>query len=145
MSMIFSSVTGICLLSIAVSVCLLICPDSSMKKQIRFLIALLFILILIRPVREFQIPESLEAIQKTQSDQTAQALTEQAVKNTILELLSENQISCSEISVNLHIDENDCISITDVSLTCDDMHNAVRLLREMLSEEVTLHVSEILE
>lgn len=115
-----------------------------MKKQIRFLIALLFVCVLIQPVREFQIPDSLEAVQKAQSDKTAQALTEQTVKTAISELLSQNQISCSEISVNLHIDETNRISISEVSLTCDDYQNTVRLLREILGEGVTIHVSEIL-
>ncbi len=144
MHIISASVLGICLLSVAVSLSLLICPDTALKKQIRFLVALLYLPALLQPVKILQIPDSLESVQKAQNDQTVQNLTEQAVRQAVFQLLAQQNISCSDLHIILHIDDQNCISISEVSLTCDDYQNTVRLLREAFGEEVTLHVSEIL-
>ena len=140
-----NSVLSVCLLSIAVSVCLLICPDTALQKQVRFLISLLFIISLILPFRNISFLDSLEAIQQERSDTAMQEITEQSVENALKSVLAQNGITCSETDVSVHIDENHCISITDVSVTCDDFQNTVHLLKEILGEEVGIHVTEILE
>lgn len=144
MNAICISVLGVCLLSVAVGLGLLICPDTALKKQIKFLTALLCIPALLQPLKTIHVPDSLETIQNAQNDQTVQTLTEQAVKQAVSNLLAQHQISCSDLEITLHIDENHCISISEVSLTCDDYQNAVRLLRETFDEGVTLHVSQIM-
>ena len=139
-----SSVLAVCMLSIAISICLLICPDTALQKQVRFLISLLFVISLILPFRNLNFPDSLEAIQIEQADYSAQQAAEHAVKDALVSVLTQNGISCSEPEVILHIDENHCISITDVSLTCDDEQNAVTVLQQILGEEVSIHVSQTL-
>ncbi len=140
-----SSVLTVCLLSIAVSVCLFLCPEHALRRQTRFLVSLLFLLSLLPalPSPDFSgIPES---VQQSQADQTAMILTEQSVKQTLISILEKKGILCKEISVSLHMDENRCISITDVSVTCDNFQQTLRTLREVLGEGVKLHVSETLE
>jgi len=140
-----NSVLSVCLLSIAVSVCLLICPDTALQKQVRFLISLLFIISLILPFKNLSFPDSLEAIQQERSDTAMQEVTEQSLETALKSVLAQNGIHCSETEVAVHIDETHCISITDVNVTCDNFQNAVHLLKEILGEEVAIHVTEILE
>ena len=139
------AVVSICLLSTGVSACLLICPDTSLQKQVKFLISLLCIVSLILPFRNLQIPDSLEAIQQTHADTSMQEVTEASVEKALEAVLQQNGISCTEIKASVHIDDSQCISISDVEVTCDDFQNAVRILKELLGEEVQFHVTEILE
>lgn len=140
-----SSVLAVCMLSIAVSLCLLICPDNALQKQVRFLISLLFVISLILPFKNLTFPDSLEALQIEQSDRSALQAAEFSVRNALVSILNQNGISCSEPEITLHIDENHCISISEVRLTCDNYQDAVRLLNQMLGEEVSIHVSQTLE
>ncbi len=140
-----SSVLTVCLLSIAVSVCLFLCPENALRKQVRFLVSLMFLVSLLPAFVRPEFSDIPGSVQQSQADRTALALTEQTVKQTLASVLEQKGISCSEISVSLHIDENHCISISDVSVTCDDFQQTLRTLRELLGEGVNLHVSEILE
>ncbi len=140
-----NAVLAVSMLSIAVAICLLICPDNTLQKQVKFFISLLFVISLILPFKNITFPESLEDIQAEQAEQSALQAAENCVKQAVKHILLENQISCSEISVQLHINEQNCISISDVSVTCDNLQNAGKILRQILGEEVSIDVSQILE
>jgi len=145
MEQLHSAVLSICLLSICTAVCTLFCPESSLTKQVRFLISLLFIIGLAVPLTNLEFPESLIQIQEQNSQETALAVTKKSAEQALLFLLSEEQIHCSDLQVDVHIDGNQRIMISDVSVVCDDYQNACRVLREALGEETELHVTEILE
>ena len=140
-----TAVVGVCLLSIAVSVCLLICPDSSLRKQVKFLVSLVCIISLISPFRHLQIPSSLDSLQLEHASSSVQALTEAAAEKALNVTLQKSGLSCECLEVSVHVSEDNCISITDVSLICDDPQSAVVLLKDLLGEEVHLHVSQALE
>ena len=140
-----TAVVGVCLLSIAVSVCLLICPDSSLRKQVKFLVSLVCIISLISPFRHLQIPSSLDSLQLEHASSSVQALTEAAAEKALNVTLQKSGLSCERLEVSVHVSEDNCISITDVSLICDDPQSAVVLLKDLLGEEVHLHVSQALE
>ncbi len=140
-----SSVLSVCLLSTAVSVCLMICPDNALKKQVKFLLSLLFVISLAMPFRDFRIPSAPGVSQQEQADRTVLHLTEQTVRETLETLLAEKQIFCREIQVNLHIDSAGCISITDIRVCCDQPQEAEQLLHEVLGEGVAVDVSQNLE
>ncbi len=140
-----TAVVGVCLLSVAVSVCLLICPDSSLRKQVKFLISLVCIISLISPFRHLQISSNLESLQLERSSSSVQAFTEAAAEQALNNALKQSGLSCDRLEASVHVSEDNCISITDVSLTCDDPQTAVMLLKDLLGEEVQLHVSQTLE
>lgn len=140
-----SSVLAVCMLSIAVAVCMLICPNTVLQKQIRFLISLLFVISLALPLKQIEFPDSLEQMQRERSQQTVQEVTEHSVEDTLNTLLAQNAVLCQELNVTVHIDENYCISITDVSVICDDVQHAVEIMKEVLGEGVEIHAAEILE
>ncbi|MDE6729509.1 MAG: hypothetical protein K2J71_01875 [Oscillospiraceae bacterium] len=142
-----SAVISVCMLSIAVAICTLILPDTTLTKQVRFLISLLFIISLAVPLADLEFPVSMQEIQQEQSQETAQAVTELYLKNALLALLEQEQIVCEELEVTVHIDESGSISIREVEVNalCDDFQKACRVLEQALGEEAEIHVTQILE
>ncbi|MDE6004469.1 MAG: hypothetical protein K2G88_03690 [Oscillospiraceae bacterium] len=139
------SVISVCMLSIAVAVCTLVCPNAVLAKQVRFLIALLFVISLAVSLTNLEFPVSLVEIQQERSQESAQAVTEKYAEQALYLLLTQEEISCSELHVTVHIDENQSIFISEVSAVCDDFQKACHVLKQALGEEVEIHVTEILE
>ncbi|MDE5737823.1 MAG: hypothetical protein K2H93_05595 [Oscillospiraceae bacterium] len=139
------SVISVCMLSIAIAVCTLVCSNAVLAKQVRFLIALLFIISLAVPLTNLKFPVSMIEIQQERSQESAKAVTQKYVEEALYLLLTQEQISCSELQVTVHIDENQSISISEVNAVCDDFQKACRVLEQALGEEVEIHVTEVLE
>ena len=140
-----SAVLSVCMISICVAVCTLICPDTVLTKQVRFLISLLFIISLAVPLTDIEFPESLVQIQEQKAQESAVSVTKECAERALLLLLSQADISCTELHVTVHIDEHQRISITEVSAVCDDYQNTCRILHEAVGEGAELHVTQILE
>lgn len=141
------AVISVCMLSIAVSVCTLILPDTALAKQVRFLISLLLIISLAVPLTDLEFPVSLQEIQQERSQETALAVTETCLEDALIALLEENQIICEKLHVSVHIDETHCISIREVSVQVQysDFEKACLVLEQALGEEAEIHVTQILE
>lgn len=139
-----ASVISVCLLSISVAVCTLICPDAVLAKQVRFLISLLFIISLAVPLTNLEFPVSMTEIQQERSQESVTAVTQKYAEEALYLLLTQEGISCSELHVTVHIDENQSISISEVNAVCDDFQKACRVLEQALGEEAEIHVTEIL-
>ncbi|MDE5565320.1 MAG: hypothetical protein K2I93_09200 [Oscillospiraceae bacterium] len=150
-----SSVLGACLFSAVVGICTLIRPSRALERQVRLLLSLLFVISLAAPLTQMELPESLEALceQHTQAHAvdvdkafTTQLLTEtqQQTEAVPRERFTQAGITCTELSVTLYIDENDCIHCKEVHAVCDDFAGGCALLEELLGEEVTICVTEIL-
>lgn len=140
-----TSIIAVCMLSIAVAVCTLVCPNAVLAKQVKFLISLLFIISLAVPLTNLEFPVDLLEIQQERSQESAQAVTQKYAEEALYLLLTQEEISCSELQVTVHIDENQSISISEVNAVCDDFQKACRVLEQALGEEVEIHVTEILE
>lgn len=140
-----SSVLSVCMLSTAVAICMLICPDTALEKQVKFLISLLFMISLAVPLMQLEFPESLEEMQQTQAETSALSLTQSCAEEALQLLLAQEGITCTELHVSVHIADDQSISITEVSAVCDDYQNACRVLENALEEGTALYVTEILE
>ncbi len=139
-----SSVLSVCLLSISVALCTLLCPNAGLMKQVRFLISLLFLISLAVPLTDLTPPEDLTQIQNQQAQESAIAVTKQCAEQALYQLLEDSQIHCTDLCVTVHIDENQRIIINKVSAVCDDFQNACRVLHEALGEEAEICVTEII-
>lgn len=150
-----SSVLGACLFSAVVGICTLIRPSRALERQVRLLLSLLFVISLAAPLTRMELPESWEALceQQVQTQAvdvdaafTAQLLTEtqQQTETALRKQFAQAGIICTELSVILYIDEKDCIHCKEVRAVCDDFAGGCALLKEMLGEEVTICVTEIL-
>jgi hypothetical protein len=80
-------------------------------------------------------PYSLEDI--STEDYTQQEITAQ-VEKSIEDYLSENGLSCKDISVGINITEDGSISIISVTLTVDDFPRAKELLLQSFGEGITV-------
>ncbi len=146
-------VIGACMLSLAVGLCHMIKPSRTFEKQVRFLVSMLFVICMVSPFLHLEfsdIPELLAEAEETEQSQALEeelqsqvlASTRTQTEAAIAQLLTAQGIACSEIAVTVHIDETGCISISEVSVTCDDEQKASESLRSALGEEVVLHVAE---
>lgn len=148
-----SSVLGACLFSTVVGICTMIRPSRALERQVRLLLSLLFVISLAAPLTQMDISLSLEALceQQTNTIDVDEAFTAQLLQETqhqteiaLMEQFEQADITCTEISVTLYIDENECIHCKEVCAVCDDFAGGCALLEEILGEEVTICVTEIL-
>ncbi len=148
-----SVIFGACMLSLAVGVCNMVRPSRLFEKQVRFLISLLFVLCLSVPLLQIDyegIAARLEhADALPEADSLTAAMEQQLLEETALcseaairTLLEQNGIRCMQAQVSVHIDAAGSISISEVSVTCDDFRSASQLLRQQLGEGVKLCVEE---
>lgn len=139
-----TAVISVCMLSIAVAVCTLVTPNTALAKQVRFLISLLFIISFAVPLTDLEFPVSMSEVQQKQSQETVQAVTQKYTENALRLLLEQEQVSCSELHVTVHINEDQSISIREVTAVCDDFQKACYVLEQALGEEAEIRVTQIL-
>ncbi len=117
---------GIALVAIATGIFKLLCPESSFKKQIGFLVAAFFLLSCVSMLKRDNL--SLEGISDSfrqegayvDFSEEAYRLTQNEIANRIAEnieaRLRENEIFCDEIRVVIDISSSYSISIKQVRL-----------------------------
>ncbi len=156
MEQIKTIITAACLLSIAAGLCDMVRPDQQFRPQIRFLISLLFVIGLAAPLANLDadiILSGTSGMQETPQEErlsdTAQALileeTKRRTEEALCTILNQNGIACTEMEVSLHIDNAQCISISEVRTECSDMQAALALLEMQLGEGVSIHVTEVVQ
>lgn len=149
-----SILTTACMLSLTIGLCNVLKPGLIFDKQLRFLISLLFVLGLASPILSLKNEGFHIAIPENAGQERTQALAEEMQESILYQtgkqteaalykLLREKGIVCSELQVRVHIDEGQCIYISEVSAVCDQTEYTCEILRASLGEEVMLHVSEI--
>ncbi len=149
-------ITMSCMLSITVGICNILKPSALFERQIRFLISMLFVIGLAAPLVNIEWKLTpITSRENTVNAQTA-SLTQQAqdlilsqtaahTETALEELFNLNGIKCSELQVTAHIDEGQCIYISEVSTVCSDSQRACEILRTNLGEEVILRVTEMVQ
>ncbi len=146
--------TAACMVSLAVGLCHALKPSQLFEKQVRFLISLLFVLGLVSPVLTIDWRTMAAFMQETpaaaenaqlETQLQSQLLEETAVRTetALRELLASNGIRCTEMDVSVHIDETNCICISEVSTVCSGVGRTTDILREQLGGEVTIHAAEM--
>lgn len=147
-------ITTACMLSLAVGLCNILKPSKIFERQVRFLTSMLFVIGIstsflkidwdLTPMKPV---ESTENVQTANLTLEAQSLilteTENQAERALHDLLKENNITCSDLQVSVHIVEGQRIYISEVSAVCNDTQHACEILRENLGEEVILHVAEM--
>lgn len=119
-----------CFLGIAISMLDIITPSEKLRKQIRFIFSLVFIIAITSSILnseiDFDIPSSKDIEQSEQYQSVMKTYTQSLANNfktniekNLQEKLKINNIGAEKVSLNVDIDENDCISIigADVVLT----------------------------
>lgn len=142
-----------CMLSIAVGICSILRPSKAFDRQVQFLISLLFVIGIAEPllrtdwrmppvgVIDVQMQEQSENL-TTEAQNLILAETASQCESALYDLLTQQGITCEEMDVSVHIDEEACIYISEVSAVCSDAEASQAVLREKLGEEVTIHVTE---
>ncbi len=150
-------ILGIGLTAIATGIFKLICPESSFKKQISFLIASFFLLSCLSLINSEK--PDLSAISESFRKEGAYVdFTEEAYKMTRQEIanklatdleekLKENKIFCSEIRVIVDISSEYSISIKQVRLAftaenADSIEAAEALVKKEVGDEIEV-VTEV--
>lgn len=116
-----------CFLGIAISMFDIVTPSEKLKKQIRFIFSLVFIIAIITPILNgnvnFEIPtvEKIEnseeyiAVTKAYNESLANIFKTNIEKN-LKEKLSVNNINAKNVSLIVNIDEKDSISISEADV-----------------------------
>lgn len=137
-----------CFLGIAISMLDIITPSEKLKKQIRFIFSLVFIIAITSSILnseiDFEIPsskdieqsEQYQAVMKTYTQNLADNFKTNIEKN-LEEKLKINNIGAKKVSLNVDIDENECISIkgADVVLTKTDK-NVSSKVKTVIQNEI---------
>ena len=119
------------------------------------ILALLFAACLAVPLLHMELPSDPETLSggsfSSQTQETENRVRESILRETqdytaqaLRQALANAGITCSELDVQVHIDESDCIHISKVTATCDDFAGANALLSDLLGGEGEIVVTQIL-
>ena len=124
----FRNITFIaCFISIAISMFDIITPEGKFKKQIRLIFSLVFIVAIINPILnghiDFSIADKIDIKETNEYLMVNQTFYDSLADNysdNIEQLLNQklliNEIKADEISVNVNINEDNCIDINEVKI-----------------------------
>lgn len=145
-----ASVTGVCMLSAAVGICTLLRPGKELERQVRFLISVLFLLSIIVPLTQMELPawtaeETVQAADSTAFESALLRETQTRTEDALRERLTEAGISCEALSVTLYMGEDRCIYCSEVQAVCSEPDSVYTVLREALGEEAVIRVTEAAE
>lgn len=147
-------VSGVCMLSLSTGLCSLLRTGKTFERQIHFLLSMLFVIVLIAPFRSLTVPDMTAlSLQEesalhtgTLTEETEHMLIEEARRRICTragELLTQEGIDWKEVDASVHIDENRCIYISEVSVRCRDAQKAQTLLKSAFGEEVSVYAAEV--
>ena len=150
-----NAAVAMCMLSCAVSLVSLAAPAHALARQMKFLVSLLFAACLAVPLLHMELPSDPETLSggsfSSQTQETENRVRESILRETqdytaqaLRQALANAGITCSELDVQVHIDESDCIHISKVTATCDDFAGANALLSDLLGGEGEIVVTQIL-
>lgn len=153
-----SIIITICMTAAALGLLRLILPDFRYNRQISFLCSCIFAVIIVNSTggEKFDIREIISNID-TACNVTISAdsyrerlnasvldISESAAEREISEYLSENGFTVQNTEVTAHIDDNLCISISDIKLVfgeaydSEDLFSANRLLQQKFGRTVSI-------
>lgn len=146
----------LCLVGIAISVLDLIAPGEKLKKQLRLLFSGVFILVMLSPFVNGNINIDIPAWSDFENSAETEQLTELVdgilkseiegeIRASLAEALSLSGIVANEILVSVNIEDNSCISITNVQILLSDeskLEEAKAVLTELIPpDECEIQIS----
>lgn len=116
-----------CFLGIGISMLDIMTPSDKLKKQVRFIFSLVFIIAIATPILKGDINLNVPTIAKVEeSDEYQKVIStfnenlkanfKKNIENELLQKLEINNINAKEISANINIDESTCININEVNI-----------------------------
>lgn len=149
-----------CYIGIAISILDFLTPSEKLRKQIKLIFSLVFLIAIASPILKGNISLELPAIQPVhESDEymeventfneSLEFYFKKNIKQALTQKLEVNGLSPKEISVIVNKDENNCISISEVKivLAVQD-EKLIQKAREIIQNElgnVAVDVSEMEE
>lgn len=135
-----AAVKSVCLISAAVCITDMITGGTKLRRQIRFILDLIFIIVIAAPVVkgtfELELPDiSQYELSDSGDDAYRTAMTEATAANISSVLMSQLEaagISCSKIETNVNISEDNSISISSVTISADNFEAAAEIIRNSL-------------
>ena len=134
-----------CILAIAISVFDMLYPGKKFEKQMRLLLSLVFVIGIITPVFtgaiSFTVP-TFASVRENQNYnnlqdsvyQSYQSNIKENIENNLTKIIRQNEINVKEISVSINIDEDNCISISEVSIIPEDNKDTAEIISIIKSE-----------
>lgn len=125
-----------CFLGIAISMLDIVTPSDKLRKQVRFIFSLVFVIAITTAILnskvDFKIPssedientEEYKNVMKTYTECLANNFKSNIEKN-LNEKLKINNIEAQQVSLNINIDENDSISILGADVILNDSQKNV--------------------
>ena len=126
----------ICVFSVIISVVKMLSPTSTFNKTISLTVRLFLVGLILWPfftdlsVSNIQSVPSKITTAQNDSDM-ALSLAGKNLQNQIQQTLKREGIEPSKVSVQLHIDENRCISFCEVVIVTDKQEQAVKQIVKM--------------
>ena len=152
---IHAAVLAACMVSAGAGLLSLLSYGKTLARQMKFLLSLLFAVSLAVPLLHMELPEDLQTLVQVTAQEQAEALeeqlfesiaqeTEQRVQSLLREKLAAECVTCTELTVTVHRDAENCIHISRVTAVCDDLARANALLPELVGEEAEIVVTQII-
>lgn len=139
-----------CFLGIAVSAADIIKPDDRFSTHIKMLFSVMFILAFLSPVINGDIPEILQSSISTNSEVSYTGLdkacenemkrfVEKNIARSLSELMESEGITYDEIFVNVNINEDSSIDISEINIKSDNFCEAEEFIKNEIGKEVLVY------
>ncbi len=146
------SILSACMLSASVGILSLIYP-AVLDRQIKFLMSMLFLVSMITPFIGMEFPTESAIVTAEQiqqgtirlSDKVQESILQESQKRiceAVTEKLNSAGITCQSVEVELHMNDENCIYCSEVTVECDNFADACRILNALFGEEVKICVTE---
>lgn len=151
-----SIVTMVCLTLIITGIFSILVPKSSMERVMKFAISLFFLAGVVIPIAkgEFKFSFDTQQIKATEyqtkikenTKDTITILSEKKLESKIKSLLQENNINCTKVDINIHINKNDSIDISKFIVTLSkDSNLDLMTVERLIVKEVGVKPKIIIE
>ncbi len=146
-------VISACAISLIIGIIQTIKPSEKYDRQIRIFTACLMLMGILAPlissVQEitpnWDSTAAAEGYAEELEEESAQQLmmlAEEEVAAVLQQEMAQQAIPCSRLSVKMHIDENESISISSVTVVSTMPERAEAAIRQYFGEEVEIYASE---
>lgn len=126
-----------CALSIIFSIISMVADTSKFEKEFKFLLVSIYSIVLLKAILQLNL-SIFEGVSLSENPYTTQTSIEDytlysyrvALESSIEELLTSNGVVCKNISTDINISQESCISINRVYILVDNFSYAKRLILE---------------
>lgn len=144
-----NAVLAACMVSAGAGILSLLSYGRTLVRQMKFLLSMMLAISLAVPLLGMEFPEipAFSDVESIHAQEILEQITQETaerLRGVLIEKLQEAGITCTEMEIDLHRDEENCIHISRVTAVCDDFAGSIRLLQELAGEGAEITVTEIL-